>query len=97
MLKYAINFIEDDNDTYMVDCPDFPIVTTFGETRKEAIHYARGAISEAIAYYLAEGRDIPPPRATGEAMVRVPFDLEFRVRLKWLLSPHKPWAERIFG
>ncbi len=97
MLKYAINFIEDDNDTYMVDCPDFPIVTTFGETRKEAIHYARGAISEAIAYYLAEGRDIPPPRATGEALVRVPFDLEFRVRLKWLLNPHKPWAERIFG
>ncbi len=97
MLKYAINFIEDDNDTYMVDCPDLPLVTTFGETRKEAIHYAKGAIAEAIACHLACGDDIPPPRATGEAMVRVPFDLEFRVRLKWLLNPHKPWAERIFG
>ena len=96
MLEYAINF-EDDEGTFLVRCPDLPGVITFGETRKEAIHYARGAISEAIAYYLAEGRDIPPPRATGEAMVRVPFDLELRVRLKWLLSPHKPWAERIFG
>ncbi len=97
MLKYAINFIEDDNDTYMVDCPDLPLVTTFGETRKEATHYAKGAIAEAIACHLAYGDDIPPPRATGEAMVRVAFDLEFRVRLKWLLNPHKPWAERIFG
>ncbi len=96
MLEYAINF-EDEDGTLLVDCPDLPIVTTFGETRKEAIHYARGAISEAIAYYLAEGRDIPPPRATGEAMIRVAFDLEFRIRLKWLLNPHKPWAERIFG
>ncbi len=96
MLEYAINF-EDEDGTLLVTCPDLPIVTTFGETRKEAIHYAKGAIAEAIAYYLAQGRDIPPPRATGEAMVRVPFDLEFRVRLKWLLNPHKPWAERIFG
>ena len=95
MLEYAINF-EDDEGTFLVTCPDLPIVTTFGETRKEAIHYAKGAIAEN-RLLSANGRDIPPPRATGEAMVRVPFDLEFRVRLKWLLNPHKPWAERIFG
>ena len=97
MLKYAINFIEDDNDTYMVDCPDLPEVVTFGETRKDAIHYAKGAIEEIICARFALGEDIPAPRATGEAMVRVAFDLEFRIRLKWLLNPHKPWAERIFG
>ena len=96
MLEYAINF-EDDEGTFLVTCPDLPEVVTFGETRKDAIHYAKGAIEEIICARFALGEDIPPPRATGEAMVRVAFDLEFRIRLKWLLSPHKPWAERIFG
>ncbi len=82
---------------FLVSCPDLPEVVTFDETRKEAIHYAKGAIEEMIACHLALREDIPPPRATGEAMMRVAFDLEFRIRLKWLLNPHKPWAERIFG
>ncbi len=96
MLKYAIT-LEDDEGTFLVRCPDLPGVITFGETRKEAIHYAKGAIEEMLACYLAHGDDIPPSKSTGEAMVRVAFDLEFRIRLKWLLNPHKPWAERIFG
>ncbi len=58
MLKYAINF-EDDEGTYMVDCPDLPEVVTFGETRKDAIHYAKGAIEEIICARFALGEDIP--------------------------------------
>ncbi len=86
MLEYAINF-EDDEGTFLVSCPDLPEVVTFGETRKDAIHYAKGAIEEIICARFALGEDIPAPRATGEAMVRVAFDLEFRIRLKWLLNP----------
>ncbi len=44
MLKYAINF-EDDEGTFLVSCPDLPEVVTFGETAR-TIHYAKGAIEK---------------------------------------------------
>ena len=67
MLKYAINFIEDDNDTYMVDCPDLPEVVTFGETRKDAIHYAKGAIEEIICARFALGGRHPRAKGYGRS------------------------------
>ncbi len=58
MLKYAINF-EDDEGTFLVTCPDLPEVVTFGETRKDAIHYAKGAIEEIICARFALGKTSP--------------------------------------
>ncbi len=89
MLEYAIKFEEDDNDTYLVTCPDLPEVVTFGETIEDAIGYAKGAIEEAIACRLAYFEDIPVPKAKGDAKVYVSFQLALKVMLKWHLEQKK--------
>ncbi len=64
MLKYAINF-EDDEGAFLVSCPDLPEVVTFGEARKDAIHYAKGAIEELICARFALGGRHPPAKGYG--------------------------------
>jgi antitoxin HicB len=51
----------DDNDTLLVSSPDFPEVVTFGEDVPHAWLNAMGAIEEAIAARISDGREIPPP------------------------------------
>lgn len=60
-LRYPITLTPDDNDTFLVTCPDLPEVTTFGETIEEAVHHAADAIEEAIACRIADGLDVPEP------------------------------------
>ena len=61
MLVYPIHLTPDDNDTFLVTSPVFPEVTTFAETREEAIVHARGALEEAIGARMNAGEDIPKP------------------------------------
>ena len=60
MLSYPIK-LEEDDGTMMATSPDFPELTTFGDDRDEAIVRAVGALEEAIAARIHDGRDIPPP------------------------------------
>ena len=60
MLSYPIK-LEEDDGTMMATSPDFPELTTFGDDRDEAIARAVGAVEEAIAARIHDGRDIPPP------------------------------------
>ena len=60
MLSYPIK-LEEDDGTMMATSPDFPELTTFGDDRDEAIARAVGALGEAIAARIHDGRDIPPP------------------------------------
>ena len=75
MLSYPIE-LEDDDGTMMATSPDFPEITTFGDDREEAIARAVGALEEAIAARIHDGREIPSPskgntRATLPALTAV--------------------------
>ena len=59
-MSYPIK-LEEDDGTIMATSPDFPELTTFGDDRDEAIARAVGAVEEAIAARIHDGRDIPPP------------------------------------
>ena len=61
MYKYHIVIEPDDNDTYLITCPDLPEVTTFSETKDDIINHATGAINEAIAARVAYSRPLPQP------------------------------------
>jgi antitoxin HicB len=60
MLGYRIDIAPDDNETLLVTCPALPELTTFGETRDDAARRASGAVEEALAARMSDGRDIPP-------------------------------------
>jgi len=66
MLAYLIKLAPDDNDTFLVTCPAFPEVTTFGNSKEEAQRAALGAIEEAIAARMSYGERIPPPVPAAE-------------------------------
>lgn len=53
--------IQPDDDVWFVTSDDFPELTTFGQTKEEALRNAQNAIEEAIAGRIADGEDIPSP------------------------------------
>ena len=61
MLVYPIHLTPDDNDTFLITSPVFPEVTTFAETREEAVARARDALEEAIGARMSAGEGIPAP------------------------------------
>ena len=81
MLEYAVELTPDDNDTFMVTCPDIEGVATYGETKDEALMYAVDALMEAIAARIAHREDIPEPRRKGRHMVRLPSQTALKVML----------------
>lgn len=56
---YRCTYEPDDNGTVLVSCDAFPEVITYGDDESWAWLNARGAIEEAIAARMAEGREIP--------------------------------------
>jgi antitoxin HicB len=56
---YRIELEADDNDTFLVTCPAFPGVVTFGTDDADCIRHGRDAIEEWIAGEIADGDDIP--------------------------------------
>jgi antitoxin HicB len=61
MNAYLIRLTPDDNGTFLVTCPAFPEVTTFGKSDDEIQHAAIGAIEEAIAARISHGEPLPYP------------------------------------
>ena len=61
MLTYPIKLTPDDNGTLLVTCSALPELTTFGDTAEAARRNAVGAIEEALAARLSDGRVLPLP------------------------------------
>ena len=70
MLTYPIE-LEDDDGTVLATSPDFPELTTFGDDRDEALARAVGALEEAVAARIHDGRDVPSP-SDGEVRAALP-------------------------
>jgi antitoxin HicB len=109
--SYRVILTPDDNDTFLVTCPDLPEVTTFGEDKADALLRAEDAIGEALAYRMAHREEIPEP-TTGEGMivslhaaealkVRVYKELQSsgvrRSELARRLGQHAPQVDRLFN
>src|SRR5688500_18866100 len=56
---YRCVYETDDNGTLLVSCPDFPELATYGEHLADAHLHASGALEEAIAARISDGRAIP--------------------------------------
>lgn len=107
---YAVELTPDDNDTFLVTCPQLPEVTTFGETEEEALDMAHHAIEEAIAARLSRFEHIPEPQGGAPHLVPVSLQTELKVQLMWCLEAegvsraelarrlnwHRPQVDRLF-
>jgi antitoxin HicB len=85
IISYLVK-LEPDDGALLVTCPELPEVTTFGEDEDDAIAHARNAIEEALAARIADGRDIPRPRATGRHRAAVSLQAQMKVQLYWALA-----------
>ncbi len=63
MADYRVILTPDDNGTFLVTCPQSPMVATFGATEAEALLNAEDAISTVIASMIDDGEEIPLPAA----------------------------------
>ncbi|HRX36998.1 MAG TPA: type II toxin-antitoxin system HicB family antitoxin [Aestuariivirga sp.] len=82
MISYRVK-LQDDEGTVLVTSPDFPELVTFGEDREDALSYAVGAFSEAIAARMAHREPIPAPSKgkPSEPHVALPLQVELKLRL----------------
>jgi antitoxin HicB len=83
MAHYPLTLTKDGDD-FLVTSPMLPEVTSFGETRDEAIENGANAVLEAIAARIAAGESVPAGRvmmAPGQAVARVSFNVEAKVHL----------------
>jgi antitoxin HicB len=62
----------------LITSPDFPELTTFGDTVAESLKFARGALLEAIEARIHDREPIPPP-SRGKHMVRLPAQVAAKV------------------
>jgi len=81
MLAYRIELTADDNDTFLVTCPDIPMVATFGESEADAAMHAVDAIETALASMIDDGEDIPAPTIGPGPVVRLPMLTTVKVLL----------------
>ena len=79
MLAYPIT-LEDDDGTVLATSPDFPELTTFGDTREEAMARAVHALEEAMAARIFDRKDIPAP-SRGEPRAGLPALTSVKVML----------------
>lgn len=74
--------LQPDDSVWLVTSPDFPEVTSFGETSEEACRNGRNAIEEAIAARIAAGEDIPAPYGENENIGKWAVEIPVMVVLK---------------
>lgn len=85
MLGYQIELTADDNGTFLVTCPQLPIVVTFGQTEAEARHHAADAIETALASMIDDGEEVPAPLGEGGLIVELPLLTGLKLNLYWAL------------
>ena len=108
MYTYTIELVPDDNGTFLVTCPAFPEVATFGETKADAVAQASDAIVEAIAARIADKEPVPEPEA-GAIAARIPTRVAMKAaiynrmlqdgvtkyRLMKVMGVHQPQIDRL--
>lgn len=62
MLTFAIELTPDDNDSWLITCPDLPEVTSFAVDEAEVPMRARDAIEAVLQSRIDDGEAIPEPR-----------------------------------
>jgi antitoxin HicB len=80
VIAYAVTLRRDDNDTYLVTSPDFPELTSFGETVEDSLKRARGALLEAIEARMHDREELPRP-SHAKHMVKLPAQAAMKVLL----------------
>jgi antitoxin HicB len=81
MISYRVHLKPDDNGTFLVTSPDFPELTTFGETREEALFHALGAFEEAIEARISDREEIPVPSKGKARNIRVTLPVQASVKV----------------
>lgn len=85
MTGYRIEITPDDNDTFLVTCPQLPIVVTFGATIEDAKAHAVDAIETALASMIDDGEDIPVPDGAEGETITLPLLTGLKLNLYWAL------------
>jgi antitoxin HicB len=82
VIAYRVKLTSDEG-TFLVTSPDFPELTTFGETQEDALGYAVGAFEEAIAARIAYREPVPSPSKgkASDPKVELPFQTEVKILL----------------
>ena len=80
MAEYGFNLLWSDEDQgFIVTCPDFPGLSAFGETPEEALAEARVALDLFVESLQASGMQLPEPTQTadysGQVRLRMPRSL----------------------
>lgn len=81
MISYRIHLKPDDNGTFFVTSPDFPELTSFGETREDALRHALGAFEEAIEARISDREEIPAPSKGRPRDIRVTLPVQAAVKV----------------
>ncbi len=107
-MQYPVRLVQDDNDTILVDFPDFPEAHTYGDDREEALARAVDALTTIVETYIRDRRDIPMP-SRGRTLVAVPALTAAKIELwramreghvgkaalRALLNCHMPQVDRL--
>ena len=89
MISYRVHLKPDDNGPFLVTSPDFPELTTFGETRDEALAHALGAFEEAIEARISDREEIPVPSKGKSSDIRVTLPVQASVKVLLYQSMRK--------
>ena len=82
MLAYPVTITEDDG-WFIVESPDFPNVTAYGETKEEALEDAVNAIATGVSMCMRNGKQLPAPSPAlaGQPVVSLPTHLVLKALL----------------
>ncbi|MEX2410269.1 MAG: type II toxin-antitoxin system HicB family antitoxin [Candidatus Paceibacterota bacterium] len=85
--KYSFNLrYSDEDEGYIVVCPEFPGLSAFGETPEEAIEEAKVAVELFIETYEEENKPLPKPNVSkehsGQIRIRLPKSLHQRLAIQ---------------
>lgn len=84
MSFYRLTLTSDDNGSFLVTSSDFPELSTFGETREEAVRHGEAAVEEALAARLADGRPLPRFHMVtrpGAPVARISYAVQVKIGL----------------
>ena len=88
MISYRVKLTPDDG-TFLVTSPDFPELTTFGETRGSALAHAIGAFEEAIEARISRRQEIPAPSRGRLSDTRVSLPVQAAVKMLLYRQMHQ--------
>lgn len=75
MLRYPVNIERDDNNTYLVTCPDIPEMASVGEDIESALIEAEDGLVAALEFYFDDRRKIPMPSKVNAGQYSVPLPI----------------------